>query len=143
MTAAPNMQRSTRSTPTTSIGSRSPGSGPSPDTPIVTENRALRVGAFKATPLMVDGVLYIRTSLSIVAAIDAETGEQLWVQDVGSYESGRPTNLGFNSRGVAHWSDRDSDDARIFLATSDAHLWSFDAATGRPIGGFGGDGKID
>ena len=115
----------------------------SPDTPIVTENRALRVGAFKATPLMVDGVLYIRTSLSIVAAIDAETGEQLWVQDVGSYESGRPTNLGFNSRGVAHWSDRDSDDARIFLATSDAHLWSFDAATGRPIGGFGGDGKID
>ena len=113
----------------------------SSDTAIVAENRQLRAGAFKATPLMVDGVLYIRTSLSIVAAIDAETGEELWVQDVGSYESGRPTNLGFNSRGVAHWSD--GDDARIFLATSDAHLWSFDAATGRPIGSFGGDGKID
>ncbi|HIM50341.1 MAG TPA: hypothetical protein EYM36_00290 [Acidobacteria bacterium] len=112
----------------------------SSDTAVIA-NRELRAGAFKATPLMVGGVLYIRTSLSIVAAIDAETGEELWVQDVGSYESGRLTNLGFNSRGVAHWSD--GDDARIFLATGDAHLWSFDAETGRPIGRFGGDGKID
>ena len=113
----------------------------SPDGAVAGDDRSLAPGALKATPLMVDGVLYIRTSLRMVAAIDAETGEQLWVQDVGSYESGRPTNLGFNSRGVARWSD--GDDARIFLATGDAHLWSFDAATGRPFGRFGGDGKID
>ena len=113
----------------------------SPDGAIAGENRSLTPSAFKATPLMIDDVLYIRSSLSIVAAIDAETGEQLWVQDVGSYESGRPTNLGFNSRGVAHWTD--GSEARIFLATSDAHLWSFDAETGRPIGLFGRDGKID
>ena len=90
---------------------------------------------------MVDGVLYIRTSLSIVAAIDAATGEQLWVRDVGSHEAGRPTNLGWNSRGVGYWSD--GAESRIFLATGDSHLWSFDAATGRPIGRFGSDGKID
>ena len=117
----------------------------SADTAVINEKSELEVGAFKATPLMVDGVLYIRTSLSIVAAIDAATGTELWVRDVASYEagwaSGRPTNLGFNSRGVAHWSD--GDDARIFLATGDAHLWSFDAATGQPIGRFGADGKID
>ena len=113
----------------------------SSDTAVIIANRELGPAGFKATPLMVDGVLYIRTSLSIVAAIDAATGEELWVQDVGSYESGRPTNLGFNSRGVAHWSDGDA--ARIFLATGDAHLWAFDAATGRPVGRFGTDGKID
>ena len=113
----------------------------SADTAVITANRELGPAGFKATPLMVDGVLYIRTSLSIVAAIDAATGDELWVQDVGSYASGRPTNLGFNSRGVAYWSD--GDDARIFLATGDAHLWAFDAATGRPIGRFGADGKID
>ena len=112
----------------------------SPDGAIASENRNLTPSAFKATPLMVDNVLYIRSSLSIVA-IDAETGEQLWLQDVGSYESGRPTNLGFNSRGVAHWTD--GNEARIFLATGDAHLWSFDAETGRPIGLFGADGKVD
>ena len=113
----------------------------SPDGAIAGENRRLTPGAFKATPLMVDGVLYIRTSLSIVAAIDAATGEELWVRDVGSHEAGRPTNLGWNSRGVGYWSD--GAESRIFLATGDSHLWSFDAATGRPIARFGSDGKID
>ncbi|MDA1092413.1 MAG: pyrroloquinoline quinone-dependent dehydrogenase [Acidobacteria bacterium] len=113
----------------------------SADNAVMAENREIRAGGFKGTPVMVDGVLYIRTSLSIVAAIDASTGEQLWVRDVGSYEAGRPTNLGFNTRGVAHWSD--GVESRIFLATGDSHLWSFDAATGQPIGRFGGDGKID
>jgi quinoprotein glucose dehydrogenase len=113
----------------------------SPDGAIVGDDRGRTPGGFKATPLMVDGVLYIRTSLSIVAAIDAATGDQLWVRDVGSYEAGRPTNLGWNSRGVGHWTD--GTEARIFLATGDAHLWSFDAASGRPIGRFGSDGKID
>ena len=74
---------------------------------------------------MVDGVLYIRTSLSLVAAIDATTGETRWTFDSGSWEEGRPTNLGFNSRGVAHWSE--GSEARVFVATGDAHLWALDA----------------
>ena len=113
----------------------------SADNAVLAQNRELSARGFKGTPVMVDGVLYVRTSLSIVAAIDAATGEQLWVRDVGSYDAGRPTNLGFNTRGVAHWSD--GVESRIFLATGDSHLWSFDAATGQPIGRFGGDGKID
>ena len=113
----------------------------SADNAVLAQNRELSARGFKGTPVMVDGVLYVRTSLSIVVAIDAATGEQLWVRDVGSYDAGRPTNLGFNTRGVAHWSD--GVESRIFLATGDSHLWSFDAATGQPIGRFGGDGKID
>lgn len=113
----------------------------SADNAVIAQNRELSARGFKGTPVMVDGVLYVRTSLSIVAAIDAATGEQLWVRDVGSYDAGRPTNLGFNTRGVAHWSD--GVESRIFLATGDSHLWSFDAVTGQPVGRFGGDGKID
>ena len=104
-------------------------------------NSGLSVAAFKATPIMVDGVLYIRTSLSLVAAIDAASGEQLWAFDPKSYEAGRPTNLGFNSRGVAHWSE--GAESRIFLATGDSRLWALDAATGAPVAGFGGDGSVD
>ena len=48
----------------------------SPDGPVVSAND-LAAAAFKATPVMVEGVLYVRTSLSIVAAIDAATGDQL------------------------------------------------------------------
>ena len=113
----------------------------SPDGPVVAANESLAASTLKATPLMVDGVLYIRTSLSLVAAIDATTGETRWTFDSGSWEEGRPTNLGFNSRGVAHWSE--GSEARVFVATGDAHLWALDAQTGRPYGDFGADGKID
>jgi quinoprotein glucose dehydrogenase len=102
---------------------------------------AITPPAFKATPIMVDGVLYIRTSLSLVAAIDAATGEQLWAFDPESYAVGRPTNLGFNSRGVAYWSG--DGNGRIFVATGDSHLWALDAATGEPVPGFGGGGRVD
>jgi len=113
----------------------------SPDDALVDADSSLAPATFKATPLMVDGVLYIRTSLSLVAAIDAATGRQLWAFDPESYRAGRPTNLGFNSRGVAYWES--GDDRRILLATGDSHLWALDAATGEPIPTFGGAGRID
>jgi quinoprotein glucose dehydrogenase len=107
----------------------------------VLANNDLGVGGFKATPIMVHGVLFVRTSLSIVAAIVAATGEQLWEFDPKSWEEGHPTNLGFNTRGVAHWSDGEAE--HILVATGDAHLWAVDAWTGRPVNSFGTDGRID
>ena len=110
------------------------------DAPVLAEND-LGAGAFKATPIMVHGVLYVRTSLSLVAAIVAATGEQLWEFDPRSWEVGRPTNLGFNTRGVAHWAGPEAE--HIFVATGSAHLWAVDARTGRPVLNFGTDGRID
>ena len=116
----------------------------SPDNEVVTANRttlpSLPAG-FKATPVLADGVLYIKTSLSQAAAIDAATGETLWVFDPGVWEGERPANMGYNARGVAYWSD--GRDARIFLPTGNAYLWAVDARTGRPIADFGADGAID
>ena len=54
---------------------------------------------------MIGGKLYVNTSLGHVAAIDAATGKTIWVFDSKSREAGRPTNLGFNSRGVGYWTD--------------------------------------
>jgi hypothetical protein len=42
---------------------------------VVKANSHLRSWAWEATPLMVDGVLYVSTSLSQAAAIDAATGK--------------------------------------------------------------------
>ncbi len=116
----------------------------SPDNDIVRNHRAdlpMLPWAFKATPILVDGVLYIKTSMSQAAAIDAATGETLWVFDPGTWEGDPPANTGFNSRGVAYWSD--GTDARIFLPTGNAYLYALDAATGRPVANFGADGAID
>ncbi len=112
-----------------------------PDNELASATPALTPGGFKGTPIMVDGVLYVRTSLSVVAAVDAATGRQLWSFDPKSYEAGRPTNLGFNTRGVAHWSDGTR--GLVFVATGDARLWAVDARTGRVVPEFGNRGSVD
>src|SRR5687767_4472540 len=47
----------------------------SPEEAITKTNPNLKTWAWESTPLLVDGVLYISTSLSQVAAIDAATGK--------------------------------------------------------------------
>lgn len=113
----------------------------SPDLPLQKENRALSWFAYEATPLMVGGTLYTSTSLSQVAAINAQTGQTIWVFNPEAYKVGRPTNLGFIHRGVAYWGDGKQE--RILIATADAYLWALDAKTGKPVADFGEGGKVN
>ena len=56
---------------------------------------------FKATPLMVGGRLYLNTPTSVGAAIDARTGETIWIYNPKSYEKGTTTmSARWNQRGV-------------------------------------------
>lgn len=81
----------------------------------------------EATPLVVDGVLYVSTAWSLVKAYDARSGKLLW-----SYDPKVPRELGVNAccdvvnRGVAAWKHN------IYLATFDGRLVSIDAKTGTP-----------
>ncbi|REJ85512.1 MAG: pyrroloquinoline quinone-dependent dehydrogenase [Acidobacteria bacterium] len=113
----------------------------SPDNPLIAEDRRKMAGSYKSTPLKVGDRLYVNTSLGQVAALDAGTGETLWVYDTKAYEAGRPTNLGFNSRGLAYWTD--GEQQRLFQPSNDATLWAIDAGTGQPVAGFGDGGKVD
>ena len=94
-----------------------------------------------ATPLMVDGVLYLSTPLYQAAAVDARSGETLWSFDPKAYESGTPAVIPWRHRGVAYWED--GDEARIVWATGDGYLIAVDAQTGRPAADFGDGGRID
>ena len=95
---------------------------------------------FQATPLMVEGVLYLSTAMHQVAAVDAATGDTLWVHDPEVYLGGSPTHF-YNSRGVAYWTD--GDDARIFFGTNEGYLLALDATTGQPVLDFGDRGRVD
>ncbi len=99
--------------------------------------------ANESTPLMIGGVLYTSTTLSQVAAIDAATGETKWLFDPKVYENGLgiPANDGWLHRGVAYW--RNGDDERIIMLTAFAQMIALDAKTGKPVPGFGNDGRID
>ncbi len=104
------------------------------------DDRPISIRGLQATPLMIDGVLYLTTALYQAAAVDAGTGETVWVHDPQAYEGGDPTHA-YRSRGLAYWSD--GDDARIFWGTSEAYLIAVDARTGEPIRDFGDNGRVD
>src|SRR5262249_42497095 len=98
---------------------------------------------FQATPIMVGGVLYTTAgSRRDVVAIDAATGETLWMyrHDEGERGSKAPVRA-VSGRGVSYWTD--GTDAKIFTVTLGYRLVALDAKTGRPVPSFGKDGVID
>ena len=97
---------------------------------------------FQATPLMIGGVLYFNTPLSQGVAVDAVTGETLWVFNPKSYEEGTTTMTGtWRQRGVAYWTDGEAE--RVLLVTGTQQLVSIDAKTGQPDLDFGEGGIVD
>ena len=55
-------------------------------TEVASRREQIRPGLFKATPLMVGGLVYVSTPLGQVAALDAGTGEAVWTYDPHSYD---------------------------------------------------------
>jgi quinoprotein glucose dehydrogenase len=99
-----------------------------------------RATAFEATPIYVDGTLYIGTPLGRVIALDPVTGKERW-----SYDSKVPRDAGFGdfaNRGVSTWKPV-SGARRIYIATIDARLIAVDASTGKAIAGFGDNGVVN
>ena len=63
-------------------------------------------GFFESTPLMIDGVLYVTTPYNSMAALDAETGKELWRFDGEAYKLGQIlSGSGWKLRGTAFWRD--------------------------------------
>jgi len=82
----------------------------------------------EATPLVVDGVMYVTASWSVVHAIDVRSGKRLWV-----YDPKVPKEAGYKgccdvvNRGVAVWK------GKVFVASYDGRLIAIDAASGQKV----------
>ena len=98
---------------------------------------------FEPTPLFVDNMLYLSTSINEVAALNAETGEELWRFDPNVVASGNPANNGFLHRGVSY--DESTGQKIIYMPTSDGRLIALNAISGRPLEEFGiiGNGSVN
>ena len=108
---------------------------------LLGDDADINFGRLQATPLMIDGVLYILTALNQVAALDGASGEVLWTYDPRVYMSGASNSpLGFHHRGVAWWSD--GSDSRVLVTTNDGYIISLIAETGELDTAFAG-GRID
>ena len=98
--------------------------------------------SFQSTPLVVDGVLYTTAgSRRSVVALDAATGEMLWMHREDEGQRGLNGPRRQSGRGLAYWTDGSS--ARIVYVTPGYRMIALDAKTGRPIPGFGDQGVVD
>jgi quinoprotein glucose dehydrogenase len=96
----------------------------------------------ESTPLVVNGVLYSTAGTRrAVVALDAGTGELLWVH--GEKEGPRGTNAPriLSGRGLAYWTD--GREERILYVTPGYQLIALDAKTGARVRPFGQDGVVD
>src|SRR5258706_1453161 len=97
----------------------------------------------EGTPLMVKGVIYATggTRRSVVA-LDAKTGELIWVhaEKEGARAVNAPRQL--SRRGLSYWTDGKSED-RVIYVTTGYRLVELNAKTGTPINSFGQAGVVD
>jgi quinoprotein glucose dehydrogenase len=97
---------------------------------------------FESTPLLVKGRLFTTAgSRRDCVALDAATGELLWMHrvDEGARGSNSPRQL--SGHGVSYWTDGTQE--RILYVTIGYQLVSLDAATGIPDPAFGKGGIVD
>ena len=102
---------------------------------------------FEATPILVDGKLFLSTPYDHVIALDPRSGGKLW-----EFDPQLDLSHGYSevtSRGVSAWrDDRDVKAGqacalRIFVGTLDARLIALDGQTGKPCADFGSNGEVD
>jgi len=86
------------------------------------------VRGVEATPLIVDGIMYVSASWSVVHAIDVRTGKRIW-----TYDPEVPRAGGYKgccdvvNRGVALYK------GKVFVGSYDGRLVAIDAATGKKV----------
>jgi len=97
----------------------------------------LRVNAYlRATPIMIDGMLYSQDAHGFVSAFDADSGDVVWQQE--PFARTEQELQGQSTRGVDYW--RSGGDERIFAIRGE-YLYALNAKTGKPYANFGNQGR--
>jgi glucose dehydrogenase/cytochrome c553 len=96
---------------------------------------------WKATPIVVDGVMYAPHGGTRVSAIDPGTGATIWTYEPDPYRAESTRTFSGSSRAVSYWTDGKA--KRILHNSIDGRLLSIDAVTGKADPAFGVNGQVD
>jgi quinoprotein glucose dehydrogenase len=89
----------------------------------------------EATPVVVNGVMYLPAGGTRVLALDADTGQQVWEHQL-------PQGVVTTARAVTYWPGDGKNPARVFF-TAGPKLFALNATTGDLSSGFGRDGTVE
>ena len=97
---------------------------------------------FQSTPLMVNGRLFTTAGTRRAAvALDAATGEMLWMHSINEGKRGEAAPRQLSGRGLSYWSD--GKEERVIYVTPGYQMIALDAKTGQRVKNFGTDGIVD
>ena len=96
----------------------------------------------EGTPLMIHGIVYATAgSRRAAVALDAATGELLWVHGEHEGARGAASPRQLSGRGLSYWTD--GAEERILYVSPGYRLICLDAKTGLPVPSFGDHGSVD
>jgi len=99
---------------------------------------------YAATPLVVDGVLYVTAGMArTVLAMNPGTGQVLWLYQMDEGERGQFAPRRGAGRGLSYWQSADGRDKRILYVTPGYRLVSLNAKDGHVVQSFGDNGVVD
>jgi len=99
---------------------------------------------YEGTPLMVDGVVYATAGTRRAAvALDAATGEMLWMHSENEGKRGEAAPRQLSGRGLSYWPGSGGERPRIVYVTPGYQMVALDAKTGLLASGFGRNGIVD
>ena len=97
---------------------------------------------YEGTPLFVHGTLFVTAGTRrAVVALDAKTGEMLWMHSENEGKRGENAPRQLSGHGVAYWTD--GKEERVLYVTPGYRLVALDAKTGVPVPTFGQKGIVD
>lgn len=88
---------------------------------------------YQYSPVIVDTVMYVLAKKNSLIALDARTGEEIWIHS---------DLRGIARRGINYWESEDGEDKRLLFQMND-YLQAIDAETGESILSFGDNGLVD
>src|SRR5580765_1063784 len=97
---------------------------------------------FQSTPLMINGIVYTTAGTRrAVVALDAASGEMIWMHSEQEGKRGESAPRQLSGRGLAYWTN--GTESRIFYVTPGYQMVALDAKTGIPVATFGNKGIVD
>ncbi len=88
------------------------------------------------SPVVTGGVMYITSPYNFAAALEPETGKEIWRW---GYKDYGPPSL----RGLTYWAGDRNSPATIFFGTEGGYMIALNARTGKPVPGFADEGILN